>query len=163
MSRIPVKRTKNQTNTDQSILAGASVGIVIALGVKPTGDVKVTGNEVTAGSIIKQVSCYVNVTPPTAAVDSLQYYIAMQRNGQDFINQLQPDFTSIGLSANRNQVIWSDMDQTGSGEGPTVRKKFRLKIPKIYQRLREGDALLFVIKSAQGSETSIGFRYQWYN
>ncbi len=160
-SRSFSKKVKNQISFPQTIVGNTLIQLEIATAVTGSADTKVLGNEVPVGAFVKMVAVYVNVQSiDGTSAGSFDYYIATQRSGQ---GAAFPDtqFSAIGLSPVRNQIYHSDMNEIGSEDSAPLRQKFFVKVPKIYQRIRDGDKLIFVMKGAQAMETNIGFRYYY--
>ncbi len=105
----------------------------IAVGVDSiaAGQTSATDNQVPTGSIIK----YFEVQFAASSVVSTPIYlnctIQYRLSGQTFI-----DPRLVGGDKQRNQVLHMDLFSVGSNQNST--HKFKFKIPKGFQRLREG-------------------------
>ena len=152
--------TKNQFNQDQSILGNTAVPIILVNGVKVNGAIKVIGTEVPAGAIVSQIDVYLNLIVPSGSGNAtVVYFVICRRAGQSAVPA--SSFTAIGLSDMRNQVIRSEMTMIGTEDAGPLRTKFKVKIPKTYQRIREGDDISLIVQSTEASEMSAGCRYRF--
>jgi len=152
--------TKNQFNQDQSILAGIAVPVNLVTGVKVNGDIKILGTEVPAGARVRSIDVYLNLIIPSGSGNgTVVYYVMCRRSGQTVVPA--GSFTAIGLSDLRNQVIKSEMVMIGTEDAGPLRAKFKVKLPKIYQRIREGDTIDLIVNIDNGGEMSAGCRYRF--
>lgn len=117
---------------DASFSAGNNIEILVR-GVDSTaaGQTSVVDADVPTGSNLKfiEVQFAVNnsVAVPAYVTCSLQYRLS----GQAFI-----DPSVVGGNASRNQVLHMDLFSIGQDQNST--HKFKFKIPKQFQRMREG-------------------------
>ncbi len=119
------------------------------------GQTSATDAEVPTGSIVKfieiqfacsnlvSVACYVNCT--------IQYSLATQ-------NTINPD--AVGGNAQRNQVLHQDLFVVGADQNST--HKFRFKIPKKYQRVREGVAWKLTWANSATVNRKVQVIYKFY-
>lgn len=163
-SRPIVQSIKNQFASKQSLVPATATSIQYAVTVPVGAPTKLLGTEVPAGAKVYSVQCFINVINPTGTGDgNLDYFFAKARSGQTLNNDFpDPDFTDIGLSDVRNQIFKSSSKLFGSEDAGPLQHQFRLKIPKIYQRMRDGDILFLKIEASIACEISIGFIYKYY-
>ena len=152
--------TKNQFNQDQTILANTPVPVNIVKGVGVNENIKVLGTEVPSSAIVSQVTVYLNLIVPSGSGNAtVVYYVICRRAGQSDVPA--SSFTAIGLSDMRNQVIKSEMTMIGTEDAGPLRTKFKVNIPKTYQRIREGDLIDLIVNVTEASEMSAGCRYRF--
>ncbi len=155
------QKIKNQFNVDQSILQNVVTEVDFAISVNGQANTKVTGVEVPVGAHIQAMDVYVNAVSAEAnQVGSFVYYMAKVREGQGASFPVA-NFTAIGLSKVRNQIFKSEMLMIGTEDAGPIRHKFRQRIPKVYQRMRDGDKIAIFFQSSLGLETSVGTRYYY--
>ena len=134
----------------------------LVLGIPPN-TARTTGNECTAGAHIFSMDVYVNAITPSASNETnFNYYIAFRRQGQASSALPEADFSDIGLSNMRNQIIFSDLNQLGTEDAGPLRRKHHIKIPQMYQRVREGDQWDLIYGHTDAVETNLGFRAKCY-
>ncbi len=144
-----------------SVLANTTIQTIFAQSVNGQANTKLVGNEVPVGAIVQAMDVYVNAVSATGGTTgSFVYYMAIVRSGQASAFP-QANFTAIGLSKVRNQIFKSEMIMIGSEDGTILRAKFRQKIPKVYQRIRDGDQLVILYEASLAVEVSIGVRYYY--
>jgi len=163
--RAPITQSvKNMFQLKQSLVPATTSNIQFATTVDVGAPTKVLGTEVPNGAKIFSVLVSVNLINPSATGDGdLEYYFCKKRGGQTLNADFpDPDWTSIGLSDVRNQIFHSELTQFGSEDAGPYKKTFRLKIPRIYQRMRSGDELVLRIEASIASEISVGFLYKYY-
>ncbi len=90
-----------------------------------------TDGNVPTGSIIKYVEIQMLVANLAAAAGFINASIQYTLSGQSFIN---PEL--MGGHNQRNQCLHMDLFAVGEGQNST--HKFRFKVPKKFQRVREG-------------------------
>ncbi len=125
------KKVINEAPTSRA--AGAVIALNIARGVDSVaaGQTGPIDADVPTGSVIKFIEIQYSVTNLVAV--SLFHFISIQLilNGQSGI---APDV--VGGSAQRNQVHFQTTYSVGKEQNST--RIFRFKIPKRFQRMREG-------------------------
>ncbi len=89
------------------------------------------------------------------------------RDGQDITSLIAtsgaPRWSNVGLSNIRNQVIKTFMGVVGTEDGSTLNMTRHISIPKIYQRIREGDQLQLIFVGDQAGSLSTGSRFKDYS
>ncbi len=128
-----VKTYKKVLNFSEASFAAGSRGETLATGVDSVaiGQTSATDANVPTGARIKFIEIQFPVTnavDQTAYINCLFQYILSGQSGQD------PD--AVGGSPFRNQVLHQDLFSVGFNQNST--HKFRIKIPKQFQRMREG-------------------------
>ena len=140
----PVK-IKNQVSFKESSLMG-SKHIFDVVGVLQTGEQRTVSGQVTPGSHIYRINFSVNaIVASGAGSTDFDFYVCILRSGQT-VGATFPtaDWSDIGLSKVRNQIFYSDANQIGSEDAGPLRRKFSVKLPKIYQRMRDGDSIKLI-------------------
>ncbi len=107
---------------------------------------------------------FVNGSATEAGVYS--WMLLKLRAGQSIVGEFAAtdasSWSNIGLSNARNQIIKSFMGVMGTEDGVAVRNNFHIPIPRLMQRVREGDQLLLVFNADLGGPLHIGSRYKSY-
>ncbi len=75
---------------------------------------------------------------------SINWYIAKQRDGQ--AAGAFPTPGNTGLSSVRNQIFHEEKGLSGSGDGTPMVFKGVIVIPKVFQRIRQGDQMFIRIR-----------------
>ncbi len=163
MSMKGVTSLKMQHGRAQSDIAGVRNNFSLLFGIKP-GQARVTGTEAAAGSHVYSFDLYINAIVDSGGGNSnFDCYVIFLRDGQTISTSPEADFTDIGLSPRRNQIIYSDLNQLGSEDAGPLRRKIHIKVPKLYQRIRESDLWVFVYGHSANIQTNLGFRAKNYS
>ncbi len=114
------------------------------------------------------VNVSVNYTTDTGTTGStyswmLVYFRQGQNLSSNFPGSESSNWTTIGLNNTRNQVIKSFMGVVGTEDGGLLKQNIRVKIPKLYQRVREGDTFNLVFNASEPGILSIGLRYKSFS
>lgn len=147
--------------------AGAAANSILILytGVGP-GD-NMLANTVAAGHQVYSVDVVVDFIAAAAAdtTDSswMLLYLRAGQTVSDIAATDASNWTNIGLSNLRNQVIKSFTTIGGSDAAGPTKGHVHIKIPKIYQRVREGDQLMTVFNASAGGPLKQAFRYKDYS
>jgi len=147
------KAVTNPMNTQDSIL--------LVSGITSQGT-RTSGNQVPNGAHVFNIMVYVNsIVPEGSGSTNYNYIVMCLRDGQSVPADI--DFSTIGLSKTKNQVLISEMTTLGTEDAGPLRRKFNVKIPKIYNRIREGDQIVLVwTAQSLATENFMGFRYKYY-
>ena len=153
--------TKNMFSVSESNPMNIQSSLDMVEGVAPNKE-RVTPNEVPAGAHVFGIDVYVNaIVPSGSGHTNFNYIVQIQRTAQGPITNL--DFSSLGLSNLRNQIIHSDMVQLGTEDAGPLRRKLRIKIPRIWRRIRQGDVIsLQWVATTTAIEVHMGCRYKYY-
>ena len=126
------------------------------------GQERTVPQEVPVGARIRGITCNLNwIVPSGSGTSTVEFYIIQLRAGQGTGNIPNADWTDIGLSTVRNQIFHTDMGITGTEDAGAFRRSFYLKIPKKFQRVREGDTWTLVYDITDTMTTAHGFRFKW--
>jgi len=123
---------------------------------------------VPAGNKVFRVNVVVDFISGAGGVTTdYQWMLVHLRSGQSidtlFAPTGAPDWTNIGLSTARNQVLKSFTTLGGTNDAGPIRGHLSIKIPKIFQRVREGDTLVLVFSSFVGGPLKMAFRYKSFS
>ncbi len=159
-----VQSVKNQFEVTQSTVAGTGIVRDLASAVEIGGATKVTGVEVPVGAKIFSITLTQNFITQSGSVNaSFNFYVMKVRGGQTDNELPAADFTAIGLSNLRNQIFYSLTTEVGTQDaGPFKMTNRRIKIPRIYQRMRAGDRIVVVATSDEIGTYKTGVIYKYY-
>ncbi len=124
-----------------------------------------TPTDVSAGHKVYGVNISLNfIHPAGSGTDTPKWMVVYLRADQSipslFGASFAADWSTIGLSNGRNQVIKSYMSIVGSEDAGPRTWNVRVPIPRVYQRLREGDRLVIIFNATTAGPLSIGVRYK---
>ncbi len=155
----PVK-TKNQHSLKLSVVPGVKNAWTIIQGTKP-GTERVDGTTVPAGNHVYRLNFAINAIHASGSGSGdFDFYVAYIRSGQTIASDFpSADWSDIGLSPVRNQIWHSEAHQIGTEDAGPIKRKFSLKLPKMIQRIREGDEIKFVYDNSNSIVTNFGVRY----
>ncbi len=131
----PVIQSYKQVSVDgpASRAAATNIAHAFVIGVDNYTGPSATNNEVPTGAKISSVTILASFTNLVAISALLHFNIQLLRTGMTGITP-----GSVGGNANRNVVIHTDMKFIGKEQNTNIR--LRIKIPPMFQRIREGDA-----------------------
>ena len=164
MRMNPIQSVKNQHSTKQTILANTNIQDFVMDATEQGVPTKVVGIEVPVGAIIYSMDISVNfVVDGGGSTGTLDWMFIKLRDGQVASTIIPtPDWSDIGLSSGRNQVIKSYMCVYGTEDGGAKTWNVHIKIPKVYQRTRSGDRFVIVVNSNAAGTLATGARYKYY-
>ena len=97
----------------------------------------------------------------------ISWMLVHTRDGQDidscFAATDASNWSNIGLSKCRNQVIKSFLSAVGSNDAGPKQWNLHIKIPKMWHRIREGDRLILVFNGQEPGLLAIGTRFKSYS
>ncbi len=159
-----IQSVKNCFQATSSIIASTNVLTDLVTAVDVGSATKVTGIEVPTGAKVFSIELWIDfISGSSAVTGTFDWYIAKSRSGQAPASTFpDPQFTDVGLSALRNQVFHQETTIFGTEDAGAYRFHRRIKIPKIYHRVRAGDKI-FVMAQAQNAGTfNIAVIYKYY-
>ena len=158
-----IQSVKNSGETRQTLIPATSADIVLAGGTEVGVATKILGTEVPVGAKVFSIELWINAVP-TVGTDTSEgdWYIAKNREGQTLGSFPDPDFSTTGLSEKRNQIFHQEAFQTGTEDAGPYKFHRRLKIPRIYQRMRAGDFIFVKIEADLALTTQVAFLYKYY-
>jgi len=164
--RAPIVSLKHQANSTVSYV-GTNVSNIIEIYKSVGRDVAEIGQNIQVGKKVFSVDVSVNfITDSPSATGNFSWMLVHLRTGQttaDLFGPTASEWSSIGISNGRNQVIKSYMGVNGTEDSSAIRYNVHIKIPKMWHRLREGDSLELVYNGSSAGVLSIGFRYKDYS
>ncbi len=118
--------------------------------VGPTG----TNNAVPTGAKIMSIIIFASFTNLVSISSLMHLNVQMRRGG---IAGVTPG--NVGGAAQRNTVIFTDMKFLGQNQNSNF--IYRLKIPKMFQRIREGDSweIRYQTDSVFASATQVIYKF----
>ncbi len=159
----PVK-TKNQHSLKQNTTIGTKNSWTILFGTG-VGASRVAITDVAAGNHVYRLTFNINAIHPSGSGSgNFDFYICYMRHGQ-VINTDFPsaDWSDIGLSKVRNQIFYSEQNQLGTEDGGRYTRKFSVKVPKLCQRIREGDSIRLIWDNSETLNTNFGVRFSSFS
>ena len=154
---------KHQHALKQTAIIGLKANFNVVTSIPP-GAARVTGDQVPAGNHVFSVDLYLNfVNESASTAGNVDWYYIILRSGQTLTEAPQADFSAIGLSTMRNQILWSEALQIGTEDGQLVRRFKHIKIPKMYRRIREGDVHMIVYANDNALNQSFAARFKSYS
>ena len=165
--RAPIVSYKHQRAEDVTYVGAGSNHQFNIINVIGPGEPS-TPTDVAAGHKVYGVNISLNfIHPSGSGTDTPKWMVVYLRADQSiatlFAATNAADWSNIGLSNARNQVIKSFMSVIGTEDsGPRI-YNIRVKLPRIYQRLREGDRLVIIFNAVTAGPLSIGVRYKEFS
>ncbi len=134
----------------------------------PPGVEPAQPNVVPAGHRVSTVDVSVNFSATSASTTGDYSWMLVKLRQDQLVNTLfgatgAAQWSTIGLSNGRNQVIKSYMGVYGTEDSTPIRYNVRIKIPASMQRVREGDQLVLVFNAGDAGTYHVGFRYKDYS
>ncbi len=158
-----INSVKNQTVLKQSTLASTNVDTNIANAVEVGVPTKVLGNEVPVGAQIFRIRVALSMNSASGGEDgNIDWYLAKGRGGQAFTDFPDPDWSAIGLAANRNQIFHTITTQFGSQDAGPYKFDRWLKVPKGMRRMRNGDFFFVKTQATIVASYVLGIQYKYY-
>ncbi len=158
--RATITSLKNQHGRQQTTVPGTKNFISVMTAIAP-GEARVLGSQVPAGAHVYSIACDLNWIHGSATGDgSLNWYFIFMRSGQEVADAPSADWSDIGLSNLRNQIIYSELNSIGTEDAGPIKRRVRIKVPKLYQRIREGDVWRLIYDNTSSVEENIGFRFK---
>ncbi len=142
---IPTSRVAQQNNEV----------LVIGVDSVAAGQTSNIDPNVPTGAIIKYIEvqlAVINLSPSAAFINTAFQY---KLDGQSVADPI-----AIGGDARRNQVLHQSMFGIGADQNNT--RTYRLKIPKKFQRLREGMQWVFVFRNSETISVALQVIYKFY-
>jgi len=167
MMRAPIVSYKHQRQTDVSYVGtDANQIITYYTGTSPGGTASV--GQVPAGNKVFSVNASVNFTTGSGSTTSVINWMLVHLRADQDINTLfaavgAANWSNIGNSLARNQVIKSYLAITGTEDSSPTRWNVHIPIPKMWHRVREGDSLVIVFNAVAAGSLSIGTRYKSFS
>ena len=164
--RAPIVSFKHQHAQLISYLGG-NVNNIFTINVGSSQAVPISPNTTPLGQ--KQYSVDLTVTFVNGSANAATDYswMLVHLRADQTIAGLFPgissNWTQIGLSDGKNQVIHSEMGTLTTEDGSPYTFKKHIKLPKQWHRMRVGDQLVVVWNSDQGGTINQGARFKTYS
>ena len=160
----PIQSIKNQRSTVTTAVPNTNIQDFVGLATEVGSQTKIIGNEITVGASVYSMDISVNfVSIDNNETGVFEWVFMKLRQGQSVIDLITtPNWTDIGLSNGRNQVIKSYQAIYATNDAGAIRYNVHIKIPKIYQRMRAGDSFVIVSRSDGAGTLLTGARYKFY-
>ncbi len=142
----PISRVSGTTFSDNMSLGVDSV---------PAGQTSVTDPNVPTGSVIKFIEIQWALGNVSGGNNFFHVAIEQVHTGQ---GSLAPDV--VGGDPQRNQIFYQSLFQIGTDQNGS--RTYRFKVPKKFQRVRDGDSWRFVRKGSATFTESIQIIYKFY-
>ncbi len=163
MAMVAPVKLKNQHDFKASITIGMKNAFVLMTGIKP-GAARVLSSEVPAGNHVYRYNLNLNAIHASGSGSgNIDLYIAFLRSGQTTADLPDANWSSIGLSTLRNQIIWSELNQVGTEDAGPYKRKVSVPVPKLYQRVREGDSAVLIWGNSETIEINYGVRFSSFS
>jgi len=159
----PLVTYKHQRNEDLTYIGlEANQNFVIYTGGNQGS--QTSSQNVPSGARVESVFVSVNfVAPEGNTTGTYSWMLVKLRDGQsvaDIAVTGASAFTAVGLSNMRNQIFHTEMGIHATEDAGVIRYNRQIKIPKIYQRVREGDIIMLVFNATSAGPLSIGTRFK---
>jgi len=163
----PIVSYKHQRQEDVTYVGGgANNNTIVFTGDAPGAAASLQG--VPAGNKVYSVDVSVNYIQESSSGNSILNWMLVHLRDDQTVNTLfaatqAANWTTIGQSKGRNQVIKSFLGLVGSEDaGPRV-YNLHIKIPKMWHRVREGDQLILSFHAENAGSLSIGTRFKSFS
>ena len=165
--RAPIVSFKHQRSQNVTYIgAVANENINLYTGGAPGSTVGV--QTVPAGNKVYSVDVSLNFTlVEGSGTSTLSWSLIHFRSDQAVDTLFAPtdasNWSNIGLSNGRNQIVKSYMSLIGSEDSGPRAWNLHIKIPKQWHRVREGDVLLIIFNAVEPGSLSVGTRFKSYS
>ncbi len=149
-AKRPINSIKHIEETEGSTAGDTDVNIPILDGVAAPPDPFSPG-KVVVGSRVSSffLTVFIIGSSGSPVTGSINWYVGCRRGGQSLADFPTPSVTGVSLV--RNQIIHEEKGLSGSGDGTPMAFKGVILIPRIYQRIREGDAWFLRLRVTGGT------------
>ncbi len=153
----PVVQSYKQVFTGAPITRAASTDFntVMCLGVDNYTGPSLIANEIPTGAVVKFIEIQYSAVNLVSIASFMWISIQHLRSGQSAISS-----RSVSGNPQRNQVHHQVLYSLGPTQNNN--RTFRFKIPKKYQRIREGDTWVFARQSDTVFTESLQVIYKFY-
>jgi len=162
--RRRMKFTTSTKNMAQKAVTNpmATLDSILLVSGLASNATRTSGNQVPNGAHVFNIRVYINaIVPSGSGHTNYEYCVLCLRDGQTIPTEI--DFSTIGLSKQKNQYLITEMTQLGTEDAGPLRRSFNVKIPRTYSRIREGDQILLLWRAGtESTENFAGFRYKYY-
>ncbi len=140
-----------------SLAANTNRVMEIATGVdsKAAGQTTTIDTDVPTGSVLKYIDIRFSISNLVLVAMFCHLLVWQKRTGQGSINP-----NAVGGNPLRNQVFHQDMFMVGQNQN--TNRTIRFKIPKQFQRVRDGSEWQLVVRAHQTNNNAAQFVYKYY-
>ncbi len=140
-----------------SRVAGSSILSFVSQGVDSVaaGQTSVTDSNVPTGAVIKYFEIQWALGNVSGGNNFFHCAIELIHSGQTQVNP-----NTVGGNAQRNQVFFQSLFQLGNDQNGS--RTYRFKVPKRFQRVREGDSWRFIRIGSAVYTDSTQIIYKFY-
>ncbi len=127
-----------------------------------------TPTDIPNGNKCYSVNVSVNYVSGTgSATGAISWMLVHLRDGQTISDQFAgvnaSDWSTIGLSKAKNQVIESHIGVFATEDAGAKTWNRHIKLPKMWHRVREGDQLVLMFNADEAGTLNIGGRFKSYS
>ena len=162
----PVVSQKHQHSQNQSYI-GTSANLEFLIVEVGLQGIATSPSKVQNGTKIYNIFVSVSAIRDSSTDGSTYSWMLVKlRNGQTIDDIAAVDasnWSNVGNSMIKNQIFHTEMGIFGTEDAGSVRYNRIIKIPKIYQRQREGDSFVLVFNSLEPAVVSLGARFKSFN
>jgi len=165
--QAPIVSYKHQRQTAVTYLGAVANQIITVFQSEPPGgQAQVFG--VPAGNKVYSLDVSMNfIHTSGSGSTTINWMLCHLRDGQNvddlFASTDAANWSNIGLSKGRNQVIKSFLSQVGTEDAGPKMQNIHIKIPKMWHRVREGDSLLIVFNASDSGSLVVGTRFKSFS
>ena len=165
--RAPVVSYKHQRQTEVSYVGNDENQTIIFYTGGAPGSQATVGN-VPAGNKVYSINVSVNfIHQSGSGTSTINWLIVHLRADQSFDTLFASpggaNWSEIGQSLGRNQIIKSFLGIAGTEDAGAKAWNLHIKIPKMWHRVREGDKLLCIFNANNVGALAIGTRYKSFS
>ncbi len=153
----PVIQSYKQITVDgpASRAAATTIFHVFVAGIDNYAGPTAANKEVPTGAVVKYITILASFTNLVSISALLHFNVVCQRSGM-----VTPTPGAVGGEPTRNTVIHTAMMFIGKEQNTNIR--LQIKIPKIYQRIREGDQYVLAYRTDAVFASATQVIYKFY-
>ncbi len=157
MPRAVIQSFKKVINEAPASTAAGSRNIIFVTGVDSVaaGQTGPGDSGVPTGSVIRFVEIQISLGQIVGGSVFVHYSLQLLRSGQSAVAS-----NVIGGSNRRNQVMHQNMYQLGINQN--FNRTLKMKIPRMFQRIREGDLWLLEVTTGNTLTQAFQIIYKFY-
>ncbi len=146
----PVNSIKHVLDSEGALSGGVKSENVVAFAVPNVDSTTFVPGAVRVGGTINGIFLSVFIIGATGAgnTGSINWYIAKRHSAQA---ATFPNPGETGVSTVRNQIFHEEKGLAGSADGTPMAFKGVVAIPKSMRRMREGDAIIVVVRGTDAT------------
>jgi len=165
--RAPIVSYKHQQQADITY-AGAQANLIYDVYIGGAPGIAAGVAIVPAGNKVYGINVSVNFVQTSSSGNTrINWFMTHLRSGQtvdgEFAASDASNWSNIGLSKARNQVVKSFLSVVGSNDAGPKTWNIRIKLPKMWQRVREGDQLQITFNGAEAGLLVVATRFKSFS